>query len=121
MLSHFNPRNVVILGGGDGGALREALNFHSVEAAHLVEIDERVIGVSQEFLPSLAATMAHPKSVLHIADAFQWTKTNSEAGAFDVVIVDLLDLTGHKSVFGYLFEPNLVSGRYDKLEEFVQG
>ena len=122
MLSHFSPKNVAVLGGGDGGALREALNFHSVEAVHLVEIDERVINVSREYLPSLAASMANPKAVLHVADAFQWTKTQSETTAFDIVIVDLLDLTGsvNISMFGHLFEQNLVSGEYDKLEGFVK-
>ena len=101
MLSHFNPKNVAILGGGDGGALREALNFHSVESVHLVEIDERVVEVSQEYLPSLAASMAHPKAHIHIADAFQWIKNNSGSPSFDVVIVDLLDMTGsvNNSVF----------------------
>ena len=67
MLSHFSPKNVAILGGGDGGALRETLNFNSVEAVHLVEIDERVLKVCQEYLPSLSATMVHPKAVLHVA------------------------------------------------------
>ena len=122
MLSHPSPKNIAILGGGDGGALREVLNFHSVEEVHLVEIDEQVINVSLQYLPSLAATMANPKAVIHVADAFQWIKNHSGTTILDIVIVDLLDLTGsvNKSVFGHLFNPSLESGSFDKLEEFVK-
>ena len=113
---------MAILGGGDGGALREVLNFHSVEVAHLVEMDERVINVSREYLPFLASNMANPKAVIHVEDAFQWVEmhTMDNTTTFDAVIVDLLDLTGsNNSVLNYLFEPNLASGNYDKLEDFV--
>ena len=61
MLSHPSPGKVAVLGGGDGGALREVLNFNSVEAAHLVELDKRVVDVSREYLPSLSYCMAHEK------------------------------------------------------------
>ena len=122
MLSHLSPKNVAILGGGDGGALREALNFHSVEAVHLVEIDERVVKVSQKYLPSLAASMAHPKAHIHIADAFQWIKNHSGPPSFDVVIVKLLDITGsiNNTVLGLLFEANSYTGSYEQLEGFFK-
>ena len=122
MLSHLSPKNVAILGGGDGGALREALNFHSVEAVHLVEIDERVVKVSQKYLPSLAASMAHPKAHIHIADAFQWIKNHSGAPSFDVVIVNFLDITGsmNNPVLDLLFEANSYTGSYEQLEGFFK-
>ena len=54
-----------------------------------MEIDERVVSVSKEYLPSLASYTAHPKATLHFMDAFQWVKTQANA-SMDIVIVDLL-------------------------------
>ena len=85
-----------------------------------MEIDERVVSVSKEYLPSLASYTAHPKATLHFMDAFQWVKTQANA-SMDIVIVDLLDLTESGNLaLDYMFETNTNSRDFDKLNMFVQ-
>ena len=55
LLAHPHPRRVLIVGGGDGGALRHVLMHETVERAVQVEIDELVVTACQEWLPGLAA------------------------------------------------------------------
>jgi Spermidine synthase len=51
MFAHKNPQNVLIIGGGDGGILREVLKHKSVKKAVLVDIDKDVVEVSKKFFP----------------------------------------------------------------------
>ena len=52
--THPSPKNVLVIGGGDGGAIREIVKHPLVEKATLVEIDRRVVEVSREFLPEIS-------------------------------------------------------------------
>ncbi|TPX35796.1 spermidine synthase [Synchytrium microbalum] len=90
--SHPNPQKVLVIGGGDGGILREVLKHPSIEEAVLVEIDEAVPRVSKKFLPSMAVGFAHPKVKVIIGDGFQFLKDNT--GVYDVVITDSSDPVG---------------------------
>ena len=53
LLSHPNPEKVLIIGGGDGGILREVLKYKSVSTATMVEIDQGVIDLCKEYLPTI--------------------------------------------------------------------
>lgn len=88
---HPHPRRVAVLGGGDGGALREVLKHPEVEEAHLVEIDDRVVEASRRFFPQIAVGLQDARAHLHITDAIQWVR---DARNFDVVIVDSTDPVG---------------------------
>ena len=69
LFAHGNPRRVLIIGGGDGGALREVLRHRTVGLARLVEIDQGVIDISRQFLPSLSqGAFDEPRAALVIAD-----------------------------------------------------
>ena len=69
MLAHGAAREVLIIGGGDGGCLREALKHAGVERVTQVEIDAGVIELSRRWLPSLSAgAFDHPKARVVIAD-----------------------------------------------------
>ncbi len=92
LLAHPNPRRVLIIGGGDGGTLREAVKHAGVEEAVLCEIDEAVIATSREFLPFTAQGLDSPKATLHVGDGIAYIRENE--GAFDVVIVDSTDPVG---------------------------
>ena len=88
------PAKVMIVGGGDGGCLREALK-HPIEHVDLVEIDIKVIESSREFLPSLndgGKSFDDPRVSLVIADAFKYMKEHR--GEYDVIIVDSTDPVG---------------------------
>jgi spermidine synthase len=87
------PKRVLVLGGGDGLALREILKYRSVESVQLVDLDPMMTGLSRA-LPALADLNRHafddPRVSVANADAFVWLD-NSGLDPFDVVIVDFPD------------------------------
>jgi len=92
MLSHRNPKNVLIIGGGDGGIAREVLKHKGVESVHMCEIDEMVIDVSKKYLPNLSTSFSDPKFKLHIMDGFDFMEQHK--AEFDVIITDSSDPIG---------------------------
>jgi len=93
LFAHGTPRRVLIIGGGDGGALREVLLHRSVELARMVEIDKQVIDISRQFLPSLnGGAFEDPRADIVIANGCDYVKECGEK--FDVVLVDSTDPVG---------------------------
>lgn len=93
LLAHGNAKKVLIIGGGDGGVLREVVKHKSVEMATLVDIDRGVIEMSQKYLPTLSdGAFDNPKTRIIIADGLDFVKTTEEK--FDVVICDSTDPIG---------------------------
>jgi len=90
--AHPHPARVAIIGGGDGGTLREVLKHESVREVHLIEIDEQVIEVSTRFFPGLAAGFSDPRVHVHKMDASDFVRQPGRA--FDIVIVDCTDPVG---------------------------
>jgi len=93
LLAHPNPKRVLIIGGGDGGTLREVLRHSCVEEAVLCEIDGAVVEAALQFFPQLALGLTHPKAKVHIEDGVAFVK-ETPAASFDVVIVDSTDPIG---------------------------
>ena len=58
---HPNPEQVLVIGGGDGGAVREIARYKSVKHIDLVEIDETVVDVSRQYLPFTACRLDDPR------------------------------------------------------------
>src|SRR4030066_2443621 len=54
MHAHPNPRKVIVIGGGDGGTVREVLKHKTVKKIYFIEIDKKVIDISRKFFPSVA-------------------------------------------------------------------
>ncbi|KAJ2747550.1 putrescine aminopropyltransferase [Coemansia sp. BCRC 34301] len=92
LFSHPNPERVLVIGGGDGGVLREAIKHPQVKEAVLCDIDEAVIRVSKKYLPSLAVSYADPKVAVHIGDGFEFLQ--NKKNYFDVIITDSSDPVG---------------------------
>lgn len=92
LFSHPDPRRVLIIGGGDGGTLREVLKHSGVTEAHLVEIDERVVAVAREFLPGHSSGFDDPRARIIFADGAAHAARS--AGRYDVIIVDSTDPVG---------------------------
>ncbi|KAF9886311.1 hypothetical protein FE257_011570 [Aspergillus nanangensis] len=92
MNSHPNPKKVLVIGGGDGGVLREVVKHDTVEEATLCDIDEAVIRVSKKYLPGMSVGFQHPKVKVHIGDGFQFLKDYQNT--FDVIITDSSDPEG---------------------------
>jgi spermidine synthase len=105
MCSHPNPKKVLVIGGGDGGVLREICRHPGVEEVTLCEIDKMVCDVSKQFLPKLSVGFKDPRvKVVHGDGAKYLAEHENE---FDVIIVDSSDPEGPaESLFGETFFKN---------------
>ncbi|BGP53001.1 saccharopine dehydrogenase (NADP+, L-glutamate-forming) [Rhodotorula sphaerocarpa] len=92
MASHPNPEKVLVIGGGDGGVLREVLKHPSVKSATLCDIDEAVPRVSKTYLPHMAAGFNDPRVTLFIGDGFKFL--DDKKNEFDIIITDSSDPVG---------------------------
>ncbi len=92
LVTHPSPRRVLVIGGGDGGVVREALKHPSVEEVRLVEIDQRVIEVCRRHLPGIASGFDDPRVRVTIGDGIEFVK--GVRGEYDVIIVDSTDPIG---------------------------
>lgn len=90
--SHPDPRKVLIIGGGDGGALREVLRHPRVEKGVLVEIDVRVIQAARDFFPALACSFDNPKAEVIVDDGIKYIQDHQNE--FDVIIIDSTEPVG---------------------------
>ncbi|KAI3950993.1 hypothetical protein MKW98_026447 [Papaver atlanticum] len=102
MISHLplcsipSPKNVLVIGGGDGGVLREISRHKSVEIIDICEIDDMVIQVSKKFFPELSIGFEDPRVRLHVGDGAEFLR-NSAEGKYDAIIVDSSDPVGYAS------------------------
>jgi len=93
LFTHPNPKKVLIIGGGDCGALKEVLKHSTVKEAWQVEIDERVTRVSQEYFPDLCESNSDPRAQFYFGDGIAWLK-EQPSNSIDVIIVDSTDPVG---------------------------
>ena len=91
MRAHPDPKKVLIIGGGDGGIIREVLKYN-VTDVHICEIDAMVIDKCKEFIPSMAHSFDNDKVSVHIRDGFEFL--NENADEFDVIVTDSSDPVG---------------------------
>ena len=93
ILGHGQVRHVLVVGGGDGGTIREVLKHDSVERVVMVEIDRTVIEASKLHLPELSVSFDHPKLDLRIGDGVDHV-ANIGSESYDIIIVDGSDPKG---------------------------
>lgn len=110
--SHPAPHNVLIIGGGDGGVLREAVRHPLVKEAILVEIDGRVIEASREFFPQLSCAFENPKARVIVEDGVEYIAQHR--GEFDIIVVDSTEPVGPAVA---LFSPDFYQGCEAALKE----
>lgn len=93
MLAHGCAKKVLIIGGGDGGILREVLKHQNVESVTQVEIDQQVIDMCVQYLPNHSqGAFDHPKANIVIADGVDFVNECTEK--FDVIVSDSTDPMG---------------------------
>jgi spermidine synthase len=93
MFAHGGARNVLIIGGGDGGVLREVLKHRTVQSAVLVEIDRQVIDVCRTHLPSLSdGAFSDPRTKIVVDEGAAYLRRTWDQ--FDVILVDAPDPVG---------------------------
>ncbi len=111
MLTHPNPRRVLIIGGGDGGALREVLK-HNPEEVTLVEIDKSVIDLCRKYVGLDRGAFEDDRVEVVIEDGLKFLKT---CKMYDVVIVDSTDPV---SVSSTLFDVEFFEAASKKCDVF---
>jgi len=92
MMHHKAPKTVLVIGGGDGGTVREVLKHDTVEKVVLCEIDGMVIDVCKKYLPTIACKLDDPKCEIHVEDAIEYIK--DKKNMFDIVLIDSTDPMG---------------------------
>lgn len=111
--THPAPKRVLVIGGGDGGAIREIAKHPLVEKATLVEIDGKVIEYSKKFLPEIAIALENnPKVEVLVDDGIKHIQEHKNY--YDIILVDSTDPVG--PAVG-LFEAGFYRGIYDALKE----
>lgn len=97
LLAHGNPKQVLIVGGGDGGMLREVLRHEGVEKVTLVEIDSSVIEFSKKHLSFISqGAFDNPRAEIVIQDGAEFVKNKKDC--YDVILCDSSDATGPAAV-----------------------
>lgn len=92
MCSHPCPKNILVIGGGDGGTVREVLRHNTVETVELCEIDGLVIEASRQFLPTIAGKLDDERVKIFTQDAIEYIK--DKKACYDVVLIDSTDPMG---------------------------
>ena len=112
MMVHPNPQKALVIGGGDGGAIREIAKYPSISRIDLVEIDEKVIWASREYFPQISCALSDSRVRILIEDGLKFIKTKKNA--YDIIIVDSSDPVGSAvELFGAEFYADI----YNALKE----
>ena len=88
MFSHRKAKNILIIGGGDGGAAREVLKHQEVKKVTLIEVDKAIISTAKKHFSSALATLENPKIKLIVTDAWDFIK-NNKIEKYDIIFIDL--------------------------------
>jgi len=118
MTSHPNPKRILIIGGGDGGALREVLKHNTVKKVTIAELDKEVVDFSKKYLKKICSkSFNDQRTNLYIGDGKKYIEESKEK--FDVIIIDLTDPSGpslalytpefYKTVSRHLTSQGLIS------------
>eukprot|EP00741_Cyanophora_paradoxa_P002309 tig00000581_g2240.t1 len=96
LCAHPNPERVLVIGGGDGGVIREVARHKEVKEMVLCEIDGDVIAAGREYFPQMSCKLDDPRCKVVVADGNEYLK--DKEGYFDVIIVDSSDPVGPAEV-----------------------
>ncbi len=114
MLTHPNPKTVLIMGGGEGATAREVLRHKSVKKVVMVDIDKEFVELCKKHIPSWGeAAFSDPRLEVLYIDINEYLQNSKEK--FDVVIGDLIDVDDWDSPAAFLYGENL----YRKLKNLL--
>lgn len=92
MAVHPNVRNVLVIGAGDGGVVRELSRYDSIESIDVVEIDEMVVEACKQFLPQTANSFNDKRVTIYYQDGLRYIRNYEQC--YDLIIVDSTDPFG---------------------------
>lgn len=97
-----NMEQVLVIGGGDGGTVRELLRYDKIQHIDMVEIDKMVCDVAKEYLPTLSCGLNNPRVNLYYEDGIKFIK--DKKNKYDLIIIDSTDPIGPgEGLFTYEF------------------
>ncbi|MNN06876.1 Spermidine synthase [compost metagenome] len=112
LFTHPNPKHVLVVGGGDGGVIREVVKHPGVEKAVLVDIDGKVIEYSKKYLPEIAGELDNPRVEVQVNDGYMHIIQSKNK--YDVIMVDSTEPVGPAAP---LFERGFYQGIYEALKD----
>ncbi len=113
LFSHPNPQNILVIGGGDGGTVREILKHQCVKSIDFVEIDEDVYKLSKIYFKNLTRGLANDKRVNFLfGDGIKFVK--EKKNFYDVILVDSTDPS---DISGGLFSTDFFKDVYKALKK----
>lgn len=87
-----NIKNVLVIGGGDGGTVRELTQYRSIERIDLAELDERVLEVSRKYFPRISQNLSDPRVSFSFEDGLKFIREKEKE--YDLILVDSTDPSG---------------------------
>jgi len=112
LTAHPDPRDILVIGGGDGGTVTELLRYREIQRIVQVEIDELVVQVCRKHFPEYSPSFEDPRLTLIIEDGLSYLRR--EKNLFDIIIIDGSDPVGPAEV---LFTPEFLTLARDHLKE----
>lgn len=112
MAVHASAKNILVIGSGDGGVIRELIKYATIETIDMVEIDKLLTEVSQKYLPFTACGMHDPRVHLHHEHALRFIRSKEDY--YDLIIVDSTNLFGPGEA---LFTKEFYGNCYKALKE----
>lgn len=113
LFTHPDPKNVVIIGGGDCGTLREVLRHPGVETVHQIDIDKVVTEMSEKYFPELCESNADPRAIIKFDDGIKFM-ADAKSESIDIIIVDSTDPVGPgEGLFNHAFYKNCLRALKD--------
>jgi len=109
---HTKAQKVLVIGGGDGGTVREILKHDNVKEVDVCEIDEKVIEMSKRHFPYLANSFNDPRVKIYCEDGNKFIKAHKDE--YDIIIVDSSDPIGPAEV---LFRREFYEAMYQALKD----
>ncbi|MBS5985503.1 polyamine aminopropyltransferase [Clostridium sp.] len=92
MMVNKNIKNVLVIGAGDGGTVRELTRFNSIQRIDMVELDEEVVNAAREYLPFTSCKLDDPRVNLYFQDGIKFVE--NKKNLYDLIIVDSTDPIG---------------------------
>ncbi len=112
MAVNLNAKNVLVIGAGDGGTLRELIRYKTIENIDFVEIDEKVVEVSKKYLPFVNSGFDDHRINTYFEDGVEFVK--DKKNVYDLIIIDSTDPIGPGEG---LFTKEFYSNCYNALTE----
>ena len=121
MATNPNIKKVLLIGGGDGGSVRELTRYSTIESIHMVEIDQRVVECCREFLPQTSSKLDDSRVRLFYEDGIKFISTKHKE--YDLIIVDSTDPIGpgeglfteefYKNCYGALKDDGILVNQHE--------